>query len=1402
MSEYIPKYPSEEGDDSNKTSSELLAETLKPIYVPQELMLAWESHLASYSRDTHELLDQVKDSEDALNAKYQALLARVQKYEQMLQDITMDSNEFTMDSDVENFTGWNILAQASYWDYLLRKEITKLRDQIKSAEYKGELVTDVSNSVLESLATGNQHISNIIGALTDSPLIRDLDAALSGTSTGLSELRRQHEALKAKQYADALALAAQNGETFDQLTLTFNNLISEQIDRIADEAATRTRVFEELEDGLTVESQLRQEGQEVIATQVSTLKASTETSLAGIRKEYITIAGAEEAITSALSTYTAEVDGTIATILTDYVAYANLDYALTSKSDKLLAIVNDNMGKLNITNEIQAGLTSIKALSTVTVDLNGVVSGYGLISELENGIVKSAFGVNADTFYIGKPTDKVKPFVVTSKPTNIDGINFPAGTWINSAIIANATIGSAHIKDASITNAKIKELDASKITTGTLDAKRIRIGDATHFDSGFAPTDVLDNAKSYVDRTTGNLVNNPSVSENTVRWSTGIVTDQPFLGTTIPALTLTTSGDLMTISDKIDVDPAKAYEVSVWVKKSAAVGSTYLGLTLGNALGEAIQVNAVTQSGGSSLTNNFYHWNVAAAATPTDWKKLVAYVMPAGTNPSDMQSVGTVTYNAIMPANTRKLQMRLLNYYNRGTTTSVWFANPKIVEVDPNVVIAAAKAQIEANSKTKTFTSQPTTPYSSGDIYRNGSSIYVSTVSRASGSYSSSDWVLVGDVTAFNTAADSIKLGGTAAATIINNASKGLAVYNDVMSDLKVTPVEKTALNTEWIRVQAEYSNMLTHATVLGVSTTAFTSAYTALSTISPSMSSILSSMTTTTTLSAAQRDALRTQFTNYYAQVTALNTAINDKIAANAKAQADAKSITFTAQPTIPYSKGDLWKDGSTIKVTTVTRTSGSYTAADWILVGDVTSQNTAADTAKVNGVSAATVASNADKGAAVYSDVMSDLKITPVEKTAINQEWNRIQKEYASLLAQAQALSVTTTAYTAAYTGLSTTDPAMSTILAAMSTTTTLTAAQRDAYKTQYTAYYTQAVAITKAINDKIAANAKAQADAKSKTFTAQPAPPYTAGDLWKDGSTIRVCMVTRASGSYVAADWILVGDVTSANTAANSNQLGGKSASTVLGDITAAKNSANAATSQLTLWKYPNSTFIDGGKIYTNTITANHINVDNLSLISGNLGTIKVGTANIDELAVTTFNIQDRAVTSSLTQTFAFSWSVNTDYAAWQYPTVSKSVNLNGFETSIVGSRCLLFVQTDLLAEARNDSSGDRVSSTGIYAEILLGTTVIATIPSLRSYGGLLTKYVNVEGGNGFYNIVGSYTNRAVISYGAFMAPFTMTDALKQPSVPLTIRIVTSATNNYGMNLYVSATNLTAYLVEFKK
>ena len=128
---------------------------------------------------------------------------------------------------------------------------------------------------------------------------------------------------------------------------------------------------------------------------------------------------------------------------------------------------------IKLTETAQA-VDGVKAVSTVSVDNNGFISGYGLISQLVNGVVQSAFGVNADYFYVGTSnSNKKKPFMVLTSPQTINGVTYPAGTWIDVALIANATIGTAHIADAAITNAKIANLDASKITTGTLDANRI-----------------------------------------------------------------------------------------------------------------------------------------------------------------------------------------------------------------------------------------------------------------------------------------------------------------------------------------------------------------------------------------------------------------------------------------------------------------------------------------------------------------------------------------------------------------------------------------------------------------------------------------------------------------------------------------------------------------------------------------------------------------------------------------------------------------------------------------------------------------------------------------------------------------------------------------------------------------
>ena len=147
---------------------------------------------------------------------------------------------------------------------------------------------------------------------------------------------------------------------------------------------------------------------------------------------------------------------------------------LTKESNALVSWA-DSAGAAYVsiqqTNQVVDG---VKAVSTVSVDNNGFMSGYGLISQLVNGVVTSAFGINADYFYVGNSNaNKKKPFMVLTSPQTIGGVTYPTGTWMDVALIANATIGTAHIQDASITNAKIASLSAEKITAGIISADRI-----------------------------------------------------------------------------------------------------------------------------------------------------------------------------------------------------------------------------------------------------------------------------------------------------------------------------------------------------------------------------------------------------------------------------------------------------------------------------------------------------------------------------------------------------------------------------------------------------------------------------------------------------------------------------------------------------------------------------------------------------------------------------------------------------------------------------------------------------------------------------------------------------------------------------------------------------------------
>lgn len=177
-------------------------------------------------------------------------------------------------------------------------------------------------------------------------------------------------------------------------------------------------------------------------------------------KELIASLGtkAEAKAVQDLSVYVGQVDNK-ATINAQAVTQLQID-------------VGNNTASLITQGNVVDGL---KASYVVKTDVNGLVTSYGVYNE--NGV--GAFGVNADYFYVGKGTTATngkKPFMVLTSPQTIGGTTYPAGTWIDVAMIANATIGTAHIADASITNAKIANLDAAKITSGYISADRIAAG--------------------------------------------------------------------------------------------------------------------------------------------------------------------------------------------------------------------------------------------------------------------------------------------------------------------------------------------------------------------------------------------------------------------------------------------------------------------------------------------------------------------------------------------------------------------------------------------------------------------------------------------------------------------------------------------------------------------------------------------------------------------------------------------------------------------------------------------------------------------------------------------------------------------------------------------------------------
>lgn len=169
-----------------------------------------------------------------------------------------------------------------------------------------------------------------------------------------------------------------------------------------------------------------------------------------------------------------------------------------AKLTQLTSASGTNLAKLT---ETASTVDGLKVLKTVTVDNNGVLSGYGLTSELINGRVTSTFGINADNFFLGNPKNGRKPFIIdngisilnnavikdasigsakiANLAVNSGHINNLA---VNNGHIANLAVNTAKIADLSITNAKIANaaIDKAKIANAAIETAHIKEGAITN----------------------------------------------------------------------------------------------------------------------------------------------------------------------------------------------------------------------------------------------------------------------------------------------------------------------------------------------------------------------------------------------------------------------------------------------------------------------------------------------------------------------------------------------------------------------------------------------------------------------------------------------------------------------------------------------------------------------------------------------------------------------------------------------------------------------------------------------------------------------------------------------------------------------------------------------------------
>jgi len=135
-------------------------------------------------------------------------------------------------------------------------------------------------------------------------------------------------------------------------------------------------------------------------------------------------------------------------------------------------------------NELTTSVDGMSAKKAVTIDNNGYLTGFELLSDRTNGVPKGAVKFNVDSFVVGKNGNNIKPFIVSGTTVAINGELVVNGQAIiaklNAGVIDGSkikagTISANHLSSSSVTADKIAAgaIVATKIAANAITADKL-----------------------------------------------------------------------------------------------------------------------------------------------------------------------------------------------------------------------------------------------------------------------------------------------------------------------------------------------------------------------------------------------------------------------------------------------------------------------------------------------------------------------------------------------------------------------------------------------------------------------------------------------------------------------------------------------------------------------------------------------------------------------------------------------------------------------------------------------------------------------------------------------------------------------------------------------------------------